>query len=544
MRGQAPVVMALAQYVIVVVSAGASLYGSCPWNASQPCVISGNENSTVLLTVNENTLLARSLLISDVMSLPPTATNVDLSVNHIADMSALRAPALTALNVSSNKLGSLATLRQLVGLRSMDLSANLVSSLAFVTSFNNLTLLSLRNNLITSINNPTFPASLVSLDLSGNPISIFDVTLDTYTQLSAMPHLVLGANIPLNKMCFGVTKLLQNRTTVCITDALPPDNESSGVPPGSLYSKIILIFGGFAFLAVLYMYLLKHLFNRPSMRDSIVTCASSAYSMMEDLPTEYCPPLAGDATFTCPLRAPEIARFKLERAHVKKLRLQATIDGQVLYLGAHVQTKVCIKVAADTAAVTATVHEVVLLSAIDHPHIVRLVGFVASPRLVEMTIVLEYTQLGSLERVLKRTSPLEPLVTLRIVQDVAIAVAYLHQLDPPIVHNALTPNHILLAANWDVKLSGFAFGHRAGASPVLQSVHEDAAPEVHAGAPATPASDVYQLGRLMNRLGLDAPALLASCTASDPTHRIDASAVASWLQELLTTSETIVAAVE
>ncbi|EQC37650.1 TKL protein kinase, variant 1 [Saprolegnia diclina VS20] len=546
---RASLVLALAQYAIGMVSAGASLYASCPRNtpSSQPCVISGNETGTMLLTVNYNTLLASGLLISDVVSLPPSATDVDLSVNQIADLSALRTPALTTLNVSNNKLGSLATLRYLAGLRTLDLSANLVSSLAFVTSFGNLTTLSpsgllcctnfltrsLRNNLITSINNPTFPASLVSLDLSGNPISTFDVTLETYTQLSALPHLVLDATPKPTNVCFGIAKLLQNQAVVCVTDSLSTDNGSSGVPPGSLYSKIILIFGGFAFLAVLYMYLLKRLFNRPNMRDSIVTCASSAYSMMEDLPTEYCPPLAGDASVTCPLRSPDVARFKLEHAHIKKLRLQATIDGQVLYLGAHVQTKVCIKVAADTAAVTATVREVVLLSALEHEHIVHLVGFVASPRLVEMAIVLEYTQLGSLERVLARSAPLDSLVKLRIVKDVATAVAYLHQHDPPIVHNALTPPYILLAANWDVKLSGFAFGHRVGASPVLQSVHDDVAPEVQYGAQATPASDVYQLGRLMHRLELDVPALIAACTASDPTRRIDASAVEHRLQELL-----------
>ncbi|OQR87025.1 hypothetical protein ACHHYP_09621 [Achlya hypogyna] len=498
--------------LVSVVNAGATLLATCPEaKAGAACVISGNY--TVVVPIIGATLNASGLRISDATSLPTDAFEV---------------------NLSNNKMGSLANLQHLTALRTLDLSNNHISSVSFARSFSNLTFLSLRNNFLTALVNPEFPPSLTSLDLSGNPITIFDVTQATYLQLSALSTLVLGSTaLPLTGYCYGTRRFL-NRTTVCVTDVV--DNGASGVPEGTLLSKLLLILGGFCFLAVFYMYLLKRLFSGVRPRSgSAATCASSAYSGIEDEPTEYCVPLSMGNDMGVigePLLAPDVAAFKLDTCSIKKLRLQATVDGQIVYLGSHRHTKVSVKVAApthahDTRAVAASVREVVALARLQHSAVVGLVGFVASPLLLDLTVVLEYTPHGSLARLLERAPPCAATKR-RLAADVVNAIAYLHALVPPIVHNAVTPAHVLVTADGRAKLSGFIYSHAVGEAPAV--VAEEAAPEVTAAVPATPASDIYLCGRLLETLGVGTPVVVARCLQLDPTQRPRAADLAALLE--------------
>eukprot|EP00250_Pteridium_aquilinum_P015296 c22505_g1_i1 orf=1553-4558(+) len=98
-------------------------------------------------------------------------------------------------------------------------------------------------------------------------------------------------------------------------------------------------------------------------------------------------------------------------------------------------------------------HEVEVLSAIRHPHIVVLLGACQE----RACIVYEYMENGSLEDRLmckNGTPPLPWYVRFSICFEVATALIFLHNLSPnPIVHRDLKPGNILLDCNFVSKLS-------------------------------------------------------------------------------------------
>ena len=92
--------------------------------------------------------------------------------------------------------------------------------------------------------------------------------------------------------------------------------------------------------------------------------------------------------------------------------------------------------------------EVEVLSRMRHPHIVLLMGCCIE----EMALVYEYLPGGTLQDRLgplkqRQHVPLSWSDRLRIMAEVASALLYLHQNEPPIVHRDLKPDNILLDAH-------------------------------------------------------------------------------------------------
>ncbi|OQR93324.1 kinase, partial [Thraustotheca clavata] len=519
--------------------------------SSVPCVVSGTLVNYVAL--NGSMFSATNMYITNVSTLPLNATIINLSENQITDLNKLLAPQVISLNLASNKITSLNTLTSFQELKTLDISNNLLSSLTADThlnAFDSLRTLSISSNFIATITNPTFPSSLQYLDLSSNPINIFEVTQATFNQLNALPTLLLP-NYKLSTFCSGSTRLLKNKTSVCVIDVAQTTqptldiNGLSSVTRGSIVSKVLLILGGFCFLGIFYVFLLKRLFDSArseNTRLSTATC-TSGYSFMEDLPTEYCIPLSlkvDMSSLGAVLHQPDVAKYRLEHADIKKLKLLSTSTFQVVYLASYKNIKVRLKVAAtcnphDTQAVAATVHEVAMLAQVNHPNIIQLVGFVASPLVLDITVALEYMSFGTLERVL--TSPRHDgmlewlpkdsmaISKIQVAYDVAVALAYVHSLS--IIHNAVLTKYILLNNKWEVKLTGFAFARPMNCSldaSNLPHLPERTAPEIIHGENGTIQSDIYLFGLMLEDMGTSKMPemifqLMNSCRKLDPTER-------------------------
>ncbi|XP_076950108.1 serine/threonine-protein kinase PCRK1-like [Bidens hawaiensis] len=108
------------------------------------------------------------------------------------------------------------------------------------------------------------------------------------------------------------------------------------------------------------------------------------------------------------------------------------------------------------------VAEVNVLGQIEHPNLVKLIGYCAEEdgdRTYRM-LVYEYMPNGSLADWLSSGSvaPLSWRMRLKVAKDAARALAYLHQQMPsPIIFRDFKPSNILLDDQWNVKLSDFGF---------------------------------------------------------------------------------------
>jgi serine/threonine-protein kinase len=214
--------------------------------------------------------------------------------------------------------------------------------------------------------------------------------------------------------------------------------------------------------------------------------------------------------------------------------------------------------------------EAELLAELDHPSIVRVRDLV--PAHGGYALVLELVHGTDLRQRLRADGTLPPAVAAEVVAQVADALAYLH--GRGIVHGDVKPGNILVPADGSpVRLADFGVAHRLPAGPgtepgsgprwgVLHATPEYAAPELVAGRPPGPASDVYALGILLYELlsgrtpyqggtatevlmrhatctpvppwGMPEkvwPVILA-CTAPDPAHRPTTATVANRLRGL------------
>lgn len=140
-----------------------------------------------------------------------------------------------------------------------------------------------------------------------------------------------------------------------------------------------------------------------------------------------------------------------------------------------------------------------VLSRIDHPHIVRLLDcFIDDHR---GYLVLEYVEGKSLkERVREDGVPPEEFVR-NIGLQVCDILAYLHGLEPPILHLDVTPDNLIMGADGWLKLVDFTVAHQLGSGATAEIVGKQhyMPPEQFCGKPG-PQSDVYGLGCTMHYL--------------------------------------------
>eukprot|EP01103_Thecamoeba_quadrilineata_P013152 TRINITY_DN3561_c0_g1_i2.p1 TRINITY_DN3561_c0_g1~~TRINITY_DN3561_c0_g1_i2.p1 ORF type:complete len:204 (+),score=34.35 TRINITY_DN3561_c0_g1_i2:53-664(+) len=95
--------------------------------------------------------------------------------------------------------------------------------------------------------------------------------------------------------------------------------------------------------------------------------------------------------------------------------------------------------------------EVILLSRLAHPNIIKFLGAVSTPN--ELVLVMEYMNLGSLYSILHDTS--RPEVSWKkkkkLALDAAQGLHFLHSSEPPIIHRDFKSHNILVNTDWNAK---------------------------------------------------------------------------------------------
>ncbi len=134
---------------------------------------------------------------------------------------------------------------------------------------------------------------------------------------------------------------------------------------------------------------------------------------------------------------------------------------------------------------------------LQHPHILPIYDVCADSQ--PPYLVMPYLPGGTLaRRIAAAPGGLPPADVMRVTTQIASALDYLHQRG--IVHRDLKPGNILFDADNNAYLCDFGIARlvdQEGRAGAVAGTREYRAPEVAAGQPATPASDIYALGMVV-----------------------------------------------
>ncbi|CAN4081195.1 unnamed protein product [Withania somnifera] len=153
--------------------------------------------------------------------------------------------------------------------------------------------------------------------------------------------------------------------------------------------------------------------------------------------------------------------------------------------------------------------EMETLGKIHHPNIVKMLGYCSTG--CDRVLIYEFVEKGSLDQWLYDTSStrdvlesmLDWVTRVKIVRGVAKGLAYMHNLDTPIIHRAIKASNILLDANFEAYIADFGLARRIQGSHLHVSTQVAGTmgympPEYINGASmAKTNGDVYSFGVLM-----------------------------------------------
>ncbi|MCO5600598.1 hypothetical protein L7F22_054712 [Adiantum nelumboides] len=149
-----------------------------------------------------------------------------------------------------------------------------------------------------------------------------------------------------------------------------------------------------------------------------------------------------------------------------------------------------------------TLNELNVLSAVKHRNLVRLLGCcMESP---DPLLVFEYVSNGTLAEHLQRErgDGLDWFTRLTIAAETADALAYLHTMDPPVLHRDVKSRNILIDHDFNTKVADFGLS-RMGPSPSCDGSHISTIPQgtpgyldpdYHQNFHLSDKSDVYSFG--------------------------------------------------
>ncbi|XP_021720456.1 serine/threonine-protein kinase RIPK-like [Chenopodium quinoa] len=151
--------------------------------------------------------------------------------------------------------------------------------------------------------------------------------------------------------------------------------------------------------------------------------------------------------------------------------------------------------------------EVIYLGQLRDPNLVKLIGYSCEKE--QRLLVYEYMARGNLDKQLfsRRSIPLPWLTRIKIALDTAKGLAFLHELNTPVIFRDFKAANILLDADYTAKLSDFGF---ARDGPDEDKTHVStknivgtkgyAAPEYIMTGHLTTMSDVYSYGVVLLEL--------------------------------------------
>src|SRR5271163_1660821 len=131
--------------------------------------------------------------------------------------------------------------------------------------------------------------------------------------------------------------------------------------------------------------------------------------------------------------------------------------------------------------------EASVLSTLDDPNVVRLYEYLESPS--GAAIVMELVDGVALREILARQGKTSAEAALVVLQGSLLGLAAAHTRG--VVHRDYKPENVLVDGQGLSKLTDFGIAARAGDSAFPAGTLVYAPPEQFAGAPASPASDVY-----------------------------------------------------
>ena len=121
------------------------------------------------------------------------------------------------------------------------------------------------------------------------------------------------------------------------------------------------------------------------------------------------------------------------------------------------------------------------------------------------------------------TGPLGPQSVTDIVSQVAAALDHAHSVG--VIHRDIKPANLIMAPDGRVRIADFGIAHTVDDPATITSSGELVgtitymAPEILAGQPATPASDIYSLGAVTYEMLSGQPPVSGSYTRSPPRSR-------------------------
>ncbi|CAA9244247.1 MAG: hypothetical protein AVDCRST_MAG52-1823 [uncultured Blastococcus sp.] len=136
--------------------------------------------------------------------------------------------------------------------------------------------------------------------------------------------------------------------------------------------------------------------------------------------------------------------------------------------------------------------EAVMLGALDHPHLVRLIEVVHQPRrggVARVALVLELLAGGSLAALLARRGRLRPGEVVTAIAPVAAALAHAH--GAGVVHGDLSPGNIVFTAEGRPVLTDLGVARVLGETAAAEVTPPYVDPTVARGGAPGPASDVF-----------------------------------------------------
>jgi serine/threonine-protein kinase len=131
--------------------------------------------------------------------------------------------------------------------------------------------------------------------------------------------------------------------------------------------------------------------------------------------------------------------------------------------------------------------EATVLASLDDPNVVRLYEYVESPS--GAAIVMELIGGVSLREILTYQGKTTAEAALVVLQGSLLGLAAAHRRG--VVHRDYKPENVLVNGDGISKLADFGIAARSGDHPIPAGTVLYAAPEQMAGAPASPAGDIY-----------------------------------------------------
>ena len=155
-----------------------------------------------------------------------------------------------------------------------------------------------------------------------------------------------------------------------------------------------------------------------------------------------------------------------------------------------------------------------------HPNLVKIYDFAEDTD--RPFLVMELVDGGTLA---DTDRPRLDLDALDLARSLLSALDHVHR--NGVVHRDVKPANVLFGRDGRVRLTDFGIAHPEDATGLTQTGQiigtlRYMAPEVADGRPATPASDLYSLGVVLEAVAQDDPRLrplIAAVTAEDPAHR-------------------------